>query len=138
MNFLLLELYKKNSKKIVISFFKQIFIWWHQRTVGTFLYTLFYGKFVGKDEFGNKYYTSSKGKRWIIYKDRVESSKIPPEWHSWIHFLSNNKPENNLKKFAWQKKYEENLTGTSRAFKPIGSLASSSKKTLKKYESWKP
>ena len=28
------------------------------------------------------------GKRWVIYKDEVEeSSKIPSEWHQWIHFL---------------------------------------------------
>ena len=27
-----------------------------------------------------------------IYKNNIESSKIPPEWHSWIHFLSINIP----------------------------------------------
>ena len=34
-----------------------------------------------------------KEKRWVIYKDSsIESSKIPPEWHLWIHFLTKNKP----------------------------------------------
>ena len=80
----------------MISFIKQIFTWWHRQTVGTFIYTLFIGKLVGKDEFGNKYYSNSKGKRWVIYANRVEASKIPPEWHLWIHFLTNNKPSNNL------------------------------------------
>ena len=74
----------------MISFFKQIFTWWNRQTVGTFINTLFTGKFVGKDEFGNKYYTNKKGKRWAIYKNYVESSKIPPEWHLWIHFLTKN------------------------------------------------
>ena len=120
-----------------MSFIKQIFTWWHRQTVGTFIYTLFTGKLVGKDEFGNKYYSNSKGKRWLIYKNRVESSKIPPEWHLWIHFLTNNKPSNNPIKFKWQKKHEENLTGTPKAHKPEGSLIFDSRKNMKKYETWK-
>ena len=98
--------------------FKQIFTWWNRQTFGTFIYTLFTGKFVGKDEFGNKYYSNSKEKRWVIYKNKVESSKIPPNWHLWIHFLTNNKPLDNSMKFKWQKKHEENLTGTPKAHKP--------------------
>jgi len=121
----------------MLSFCKQIFIWWHRQTLGTFIYTLFKGKFVGSDEFGNKYYSSSGGKRWVIYRDRVESSKIPPDWHLWIHFLIKNKPSNEKTQFNWQKKYEENLTGTSKAYKPDGSLNSDSKRNMKKYETWK-
>ena len=120
-----------------MSFLKQIFTWWHRQTIGTFIYTLFLGKFSGKDQFGNKYYSNSKGKRWLIYKNEVESSKIPPEWHLWMHFLTQNKPSENTKKFIWQKKYEENLTGTIKAYKPEGSLRSDSKKNMKKYETWK-
>jgi len=121
----------------VINFFKQIFIWWHRQTIGTFIYTLFTGRFVGRDEFGNKYYSNSKGKRWVIYNNQVEASKIPPKWYLWIHFLSNNKPSDNLNKFKWQKKHVENLTGTKNAYKPEGSLTSDSKKDMKKYETWK-
>ena len=120
----------------MVDFFKQIFTWWHRQTVGTFIYTLFRGKFVGKDEFGNKYYSNSKGKRWVIYKSTIESSRIPPEWHLWIHFLSRNKPSDNLTKFNWQKKHEENLTGTIKAYKPDGALNSDSKTDMKKYETW--
>ncbi len=120
------------------SILKQIFTWWHRQTLGTFVYTLIKGKFIGKDEFGNKYYSNKKdGKRWVIYKNRIDSSKIPAEWHSWIHFLTRNKPDDNLSKYKWQKKHEENLTGTSKAHKPEGSLSSDSKKDMKKYETWK-
>ncbi len=121
----------------MITFFKQIFVWWYKQTIGTALYTLFTGKFVGSDETGNKYYSNSSGKRWVVYRNRVESSKIPPEWHAWIHFTVKNKPSQNFNKFQWQKKHEENLTGTDRAYKPDGSLASDSKKSMKKYETWK-
>ena len=121
----------------MINFLKQIFIWWHRQTVGTFIYTLLTGKFIGSDQFGNKYYSNSKGKRWVIYKNSVEASKIPPEWHRWIHFITNNKPSDNINKFKWQKKHEENLTGSIKAYKPEGSLANKSKKNMKKYETWK-
>ena len=48
-----------------------------------------------------------------------------------------NKPSDITNKFDWQKKYEENLTGTQKAYKPEGSLSSDSKKNIKKYETWK-
>ena len=34
-------------------------------------YTQFFGKFIGKDEFGNEYY-----ERWVIYYGEVDASKI--------------------------------------------------------------
>jgi len=121
-----------------MSFLKQIFTWWHRQTFGTFVYTLIIGKFVGEDEFGNKYYSDSKGKkRWVIYKKRVESTKIPPNWHSWIHFQTKNKPNLNAHLFPWQKQYEENLTGTKGAHKPDGSMLNDEKKDMRKYETWK-
>jgi NADH dehydrogenase len=121
-----------------MSFLKQIFTWWNKQTTGTFIYTLFTGRFVGQDQFGNKYYSNYKKKRWVIYKDTVESTKIPPEWHSWIHFMRINKPSSEFKKFSWQKEHEQNLTGTDKAYKPEGSLAHDLKKNMKKYETWKP
>ena len=120
----------------MINFFRQIFIWWHKQTIGTFIYTLLTGKCVGNDEFGNKYYENSKGKRWVIYKSSVESSKIPAEWHMWIHFLKKKVPNINQNKFNWQKKHEKNATGTSKAHKPEGSLILDSNKKMKKYETW--
>ncbi len=120
-----------------MNFLKQIFTWWHKQTIGTFIYTTLTGRLLGADQFGNKYYSNSKGKRWVIYKDNVESSKIPPEWHSWIHYTVKNIPSKDVKKFSWQKKHQENLTGTKKAHKPDGSLLSDSKKNIKKYETWK-
>ena len=35
-----------------MSFLKQIFTWWHKQTIGTFILTLFTGKFVGEDDLG--------------------------------------------------------------------------------------
>jgi|TARA_B110000438_G_scaffold267899_1_gene283086 NADH dehydrogenase len=121
----------------VINFLKLIFTWWNRQTLGTFIYTLFLGKYIGIDEFGNKYYSNSKKKRWVIYKDTVESTKIPSEWYLWIHFLEKDKPLDNVKKHPWQKKHKENLTGTKEAYKPEGSLMGEAKKNIKKYETWK-
>ena len=123
----------------MINFLKQIFTWWNRQTVGTFIYTFFSGKFVGNDEFGNKYYQNKKGKRWVIYHDQIEATQIPPEWFFWIHFLTNHLPDKNqVKKYSWQKKHTPNLTGTKKSYKPKGSLISENIDSNKKYESWNP
>ena len=119
-------------------FFKQIFTWWNKQTLGTFLYTLLKGKLIGTDSFGNKYYQSKKGKRWVIYKEEVEATKVPPEWFSWLHNLEKDKPKIKNNIFFWQTEHVENLTGTDRAHKPKGSIFSEKKDLNKKYDSWSP
>ena len=54
-------------------FFKTIFTWWNKYTIGTFLKTLFSGIYVGKDNFGNKYYKNKKDERWVVYSSEVEN-----------------------------------------------------------------
>jgi len=118
----------------MLTFFKQIFIWWNQETLGTKLKTIFLGRLVGRDSFENKYYEGKSGKRWIIYKDEIDASKIPIEWYSWIHFTPN-KIENNhdLKKYKWQKPHQQNQTGTKNAYHPN----KNNDEIKKKYTSWK-
>ena len=103
----------------MLTLFKKIFIWWNQETLGTKLKTIFYGKLAGKDSSGNKYYESKSGKRWVIYNDEIDASKIPTEWYSWMHF-TNNRIENNheLNKYDWQKPHQSNQTGTENAYHP--------------------
>ncbi len=116
---------------------KQIFTWWNSQTFGTFFYTIFFGKFVGKDDFGNKYYKNNKGKRWVIYNGEVNASKITSDWFSWMHNISNIVPiENKKEKFTWQKPHKENKTGTKESLKT--NIISKDDKKFKKYESWKP
>ena len=118
----------------MLTLFKKIFIWWNQDTIGTRIKTIFSGKLVGKDSFGNKYYESKKGERWIIYFDEIDASKIPVEWYSWIHFTPNKiEKKHDLEKFSWQKPHKPNLTGTSGAYHP-----NKNKNAIKKkYKSWK-
>ena len=111
-----------------------IFTWWHRQTFGTFLKTLFTGKFVGKDTFGNKYYKNKNDDRWVIYKDNIEATKITSDWYLWMHHTTNKIPENDVKKFSWQKDHKENLTGTNDRYKPTKIKKNSIKK---KYETWK-
>ena len=118
----------------MLTLLKKIFTWWNQDTFGTRIKTVLFGKFVGKDTFGNKYYESKKGKRWVIYANEIDASKIPVEWYSWIHFTKN-KIENNhdLKKYKWQKPHQPNLTGTNSAYYPNKNTNA----IEKKYKSWK-
>ena len=121
----------------MINFLKKIFIWWEQQTIGTMIYTLFFGKFKGKDDLGNKYYESKKGNRWVIYNKDIEASKISNDWYLWIHYTNNKTPENEKvnKKYLWQKDRLENMTGTNKAYRPKKILENMNVK--KKYETWK-
>ena len=124
----------------MLTFFKEIFTWWNGQTLGTRLQTIFFGKLVGEDELGNKYYQNKKGKRWVIYNGEVEASKIPNDWYSWMHH-TNNKIENshNLKKYKWQKNHLSNQTGTENAFDPEkNNTNDSSKKRNDDYIKWSP
>ena len=57
----------------MLTFLKKIFIWWNRDTFGTRIKTVLFGKFIGSDEFGNKYYESKKGKRWVIYANEIDA-----------------------------------------------------------------
>ncbi len=118
----------------MLTLFRKIFTWWNQDTFGTRLKTIIFGKFVGSDEFGNKYYESKSGKRWIIYFDTIDASKIPVEWYSWMHHTPNRlEKKHNLEKFEWQKPHQPNLTGTDGAYYPH----KNKNVVKKKYSSWK-
>jgi len=113
---------------------KIFFTWWNKQTFGTYLKTLFYGKFVGTDEYGNKYYQSKSNERWVIYSNKVEATKITSDWFLWMHHTIDKIPDNQSNKYLWQKNHLENQTGTGNSFKPTKIKKNNIKK---KYETWK-
>lgn len=99
--------------------------------------SLFYNK-IGEDQFGNLYYASRQknylgiNKRYVCYKGLDESSKVPPLWHAWLHYLSDQIPSN-VNLYDWQKSYQPNLTGTKNSYSPQISTIK-----LQKYSAWTP
>jgi NADH:ubiquinone oxidoreductase subunit len=99
-------------------------------TLATKLYTWLRGAAVGSDQFGNRYYRDSKGarrfdgrreKRWVVYNGEVEASRVPPEWHGWLHHIvADPPPPGPPARRAWQKEHLPNLTGTAYAYRPPG------------------
>ena len=119
----------------MFTILKKIFTWWNRDTFGTRLKTIFFGKFVGTDSQGNKYYENRSGKRWVIYSDEIDATKIPVEWYSWMHFTPNRIEQNHVfKKYNWQKPHQSNLTGTEAAYYPNKNKDNA---INKKYKSWK-
>jgi|TARA_B110001452_G_scaffold33522_1_gene25977 NADH dehydrogenase len=113
---------------------KIIFTWWNSQTLGTFLKTLIYGKYVGRDEFGNKYYKNKEDERWVIYSEDIEATKITSDWFMWMHHTIDKTPNDNKEKYIWQKNHSENKTGSVESYKPIKIKSNDS---LKKYDTWK-
>ena len=81
-----------------------IFTWWNKQTFGTFLKTLFTGKYVGRDEFGNKYYKNKRDERWVIYSGTIEATKITSDWYLWMHHTLDKIPTKADQKFTRGKK----------------------------------
>ncbi len=108
----------------------------------------FKGRLVGNDSYGNRYYeekhrqASHVGhrRRWVIYKGNHEATKIPPEWHAWLHYRADKPVQGKV--YSWQKAYKPNLTGTTQAYKPQttenGKVIRFSTKMKRPYEPWKP
>lgn len=116
--------------------------------VGTTLFTWLNGRPVGTDSFGNRYYEHKRDpgrgqrrKRWVMYKGLPEASKVPPEWHAWLHHIERDPPEDGDRpRFGWQKEHLPNLTGTRYAYRPPGHVLEGGKRdrATGDYEPWTP
>lgn len=104
----------------MINFLKRVFCWWHTSTMGTMWDTFLHGKKIGTDDSGNIYYTCKKNeRRWVIYNGEIEASRIPPEWHAWLHRLVKDPPTiAPLPKKEWEKDHLPNLTGSPKSYFP--------------------
>lgn len=115
-------------------------------TIGTKLFTLLKGELVGTDMFGNRYFREKKPRkgarerRWVMYKGIVEPSKVPAEWHGWLHYTAANPPEGKVTRHVWEKPHQPNLTGTQGAYLPPGHLEKGARRspTTADYQAWKP
>lgn len=95
--------------------------------MGTVLWTRRKGELVGCDQFGNQYYSergSSSGekpRRWVIYPGKTDATKIPPEWHCWLHYIFDKPIDSNSQlHHPWMKPHKANQTGTLAAYFPPG------------------
>jgi NADH:ubiquinone oxidoreductase subunit len=121
--------------------FRMIFVWWRSATLGTLLTTWWSGEAVGTDKFGNRYYQSKAGRRWVIYNGTVEASRVPPDWHGWLHHTFEEPPTATpLPAKSWELEHQPNYSGTPRAHRPQGSLAAEGTRppATGDYEAWKP
>ncbi len=127
---------------------KKIFTWWNGATLGALFDVGRRAKLVGKDEFGNRYFEEplatieGRKRRYVLYNGYAEPSRVPVDWHGWLHYTFEEPPTKEpfvLKE--WEKPHRPNLTGTVFAWRPKNSLANISKestKEIKSYESWSP
>ncbi|HEX2842651.1 NADH:ubiquinone oxidoreductase subunit NDUFA12 [Hyphomicrobium sp.] len=134
-----------------MGIFSEIFSWWGGNTWGTRLTIARQGRFVGSDSFGNRYYEQIKGvgpegplgrqRRWVTYTKLADPSKVPPEWHGWLHYTVDTPPtEERYVAKPWQKPHQPNMTGTPEAYRPQGSILGMGHrpKATGDYKPWRP
>jgi NADH:ubiquinone oxidoreductase subunit len=123
-------------------------------TIGTRLYTWWKGESVGTDQFGNRYFREkgqrplrrgggieSRERRWVLYRGEAEASKVPPEWHAWLHHTMDEVPRGEGRPlYPWQKEHVPNLSGTRLAYRPPGSVLRGGHRASAAgdYEPWTP
>ena len=125
----------------------RLFTWWRNEPLGTTLFTRVRGELVGTDLAGNRYFQKRGGRpaagrdrRWVLYEGEVEASKVPPEWHAWLHHTVADPPATEDKRYAWEIAHQPNLTGTPGAYRPPGSVAARGRRprATGDYEAWRP
>ncbi|MAS85488.1 MAG: NADH:ubiquinone oxidoreductase subunit NDUFA12 [Erythrobacteraceae bacterium] len=130
-----------------MSILGQIFTWWDGATIGTSIFTSRNGEHVGTDAAGNRYYRSKKVKdgqrerRWVIYEGANDASKVPAEWHGWLHGSGEDVPESFLPApRIWEADYTPNATGSAGAYLPSGALQRGGRRARASgdYEAWSP
>jgi NADH:ubiquinone oxidoreductase subunit len=133
-----------------LSVLKTIFTWWNGATTGIHFTTWRRGRFIGQDDYGNRYfearddrdsYDRGRKRRWVIYRGYADASKVPPEWHGWLHYTFDEPPT--VEPFVlkpWEKEHRPNLTGTIHAYRPAGALARGGvrQRASGDYEAWRP
>ena len=134
----------------MIGFLKRVFTWWHGATLGTSLTLWMRGaRFVGEDEQGNRYFEEGKSpsfadgrrRRWVVYHGFAEASRVPPDWHGWLHHIWDEPPTlAPLPMQKFEKLHLPNMSGTPLAYRPRGSIArlDEAEKVDQDYEAWSP
>lgn len=126
---------------------KAIFTWWNGATIGARFDIGRRASYVGKDELGNKYYEErrpsleGRKRRYVIYNGYAEPTKVPADWHGWLHHTFEKPPTvDPLPRKSWEKPHKPNLTGTLEAYRPPGALAEGGEraKSTGDYEAWTP
>lgn len=126
--------------------FKNIFTWWEGSTFGTWLFTARKGRKVGEDHMGNRYYEGGTGldgqpRRWVLYQGSNDASRVPAEWHLWLHHTIEGPPASHMPPpRIWEADYTPNLTGTAAAYRPSGALEAGGRRQAATgdYEAWTP
>ncbi|HHY01757.1 NADH:ubiquinone oxidoreductase subunit NDUFA12 [Paracoccus alkenifer] len=118
----------------------RILTWWNGQTLGTQVWTRRFGNKVGEDQQGNIYYQTADGKRrWVIYNGESEASRVPPEWHGWLHHTWDEPPTRApLPQKPWERPHLPNLTGLPGAYRPTGSLLQAEPARRRDYDAWQP
>ena len=99
--------------------------WWNGATFGTALFSRRHGGAVGKDAAGNAYFQHKQNpaRRWVIYNGSNDGSRVPPGWQAWLKGTIDQLPDEELPpRRPFEQPAQANLTGTSAAFRPSGSL----------------
>ncbi|EFJ04903.1 hypothetical protein SELMODRAFT_236885 [Selaginella moellendorffii] len=104
-------------------------------------------RLVGIDKFGNKYFEKPSGTagrtRWVEYADKkyYNASNVPPEWHGWLHYVTDHTAEQleDLRPKRYGLEHQPNRTGEGEQYiyHSKGHVLSPNQRDWSRYDPWK-
>lgn len=106
---------------------------------------------VGRDSFGNRYFervdAQSNRNRWVVFAGSAHHygnqnpTVVPPEWHGWLHYTTDENPVNSPEGFKaplyhLEAKAHPSFTGPK--YQPKGAWGTPRQRHWRKYEAWTP
>lgn len=106
---------------------------------------------VGRDGFGNSYFENvdaqSNRNRWVVFAGSAHHygnqnpTVVPPEWHGWLHYTTDENPVNSPDGFKaplyhLEAKAHPSFTGPK--YQPKGAWGTPRQRQWRKYEPWTP
>jgi len=124
----------------------KVFTWWNGISPGGWFDIKRRSEHIGTDAYGNRYFEDRKvsvegrKRRYVMYKGLAEPSKVPAEWHGWLHYTTDDVPDEADARQAFETDHKPNMTGTVFAYRPKGTLREGGERrdADADYEAWTP
>ncbi len=91
--------------------------------IGILIYSFLYGKKIGQDKSGNKFYVHKNNKikkKWVLYNKIVDPTSLMVTWQLWLTNKKHEIPDalSSSRDYVWQKERMPNHSGTIDSYHP--------------------
>ena len=108
-----------SANRADMNFLGKIFTWWNGATIGTHWWAMPAASTSAPmrratSTTARRPAEGARERRWVIYDGANDASRVPSEWHGWLHGAFDDVPESHLPPARiWEADFTPNATGTA-------------------------